>query len=580
MATDTRNRRPDPAGDQRDVLNKAVGKGAIAAPAVTRQVDAASLDTFNGPGPERAAEAAAADLALRQEDDGLLRQRDGSDGDAADRDGLGRDQAERADEAAQHTWEAREDGGQSEDGEAQQSPFEFSNPAIDRLRDNLTSSLGVDEEPAQGFGTAAGKHAPGISGGRDGTASDSGARGRGGAANGSDGRGGGGGGAYNPFTGEGIGTDAYAEAGAPGMPDMHDPRAGRGFGSDGQLAALTGMLASQGRHSTTPSVADGPGDTTDVDGEAITRIDSVDVTDDIVSDSPVNHDGDTEPSGPPEDMTDEATGAVVGAVIGALGPVGQVLNAGYRGYLAGQAANEALTNLGVTDAVVDAAVAKTDGGQYAAEQDKKAAEAQAAAQAREKAAADKKAADDKSAADKKAADDKAAADKKDADDKAAGDEKAADEKTTPGAKDQLPPGSDDLGGPPTAEEMAFRSYLRNAAHYHGSPGHNEGVTTPTNEPIDTGHAAPVDKVGMLGQPVRDGEGSTGQRGPGNLGRRPGDTGNIDNGPDDTGAFVSNPRTEEPGDALGSLGGSGLSIADARRNSDDDDDDKDDDDSGT
>jgi hypothetical protein len=83
---------------------------------------------------------------------------------------------------------------------------------------------------------------------------------------------------------------------------------------------------------------------------------------------------------------------------------------------------------------------------------------------------------------------------------------------------------------------------------------------------------------MVGQPAGDGEGGHGGA-VGSLHNLPGDRGDVDFGPDSNGAFTSNPLTEEPGDALDSLGGSGLSVTDARRDDDDDEDDDEDTDDG-
>ncbi len=64
---------------------------------------------------------------------------------------------------------------------------------------------------------------------------------------------------------------------------------------------------------------------------------------------------------------------------------------------------------------------------------------------------------------------------------------------------------------------------------------------------------------LVGQPV-EGQTRGGQFEPSG-GTLPGDMGNIDFGPDSTGQHTSDTRTDEPEDALDSLGGSGLSIDD-------------------
>lgn len=62
-----------------------------------------------------------------------------------------------------------------------------------------------------------------------------------------------------------------------------------------------------------------------------------------------------------------------------------------------------------------------------------------------------------------------------------------------------------------------------------------------------------------------------------LGRLPGDMGNIDYGPDSSSAWTGDGRTEDEAEALNSFGGSGLSISDANRNDEEEEEEDDSDD---
>jgi hypothetical protein len=81
---------------------------------------------------------------------------------------------------------------------------------------------------------------------------------------------------------------------------------------------------------------------------------------------------------------------------------------------------------------------------------------------------------------------------------------------------------------------------------------------------------------LIGQPAGP---AAGTHGGGSIdsGRLPGDMGNIDFGPDSTGAWTGNTQTESESEALDSLGGSGLTIEDAHRNDDEEDEEEDSDD---
>jgi hypothetical protein len=87
-----------------------------------------------------------------------------------------------------------------------------------------------------------------------------------------------------------------------------------------------------------------------------------------------------------------------------------------------------------------------------------------------------------------------------------------------------------------------------------------------------GMAPKVAREFLVGQP---GEGIVRGGGSIDLGRLPGDMGDIDFGPDSTGQWSGNTVTEDEGDALASLGGSGLGIADARRDDEEEEDEEED-----
>lgn len=557
MASIPGSKRPDPARDQKEALNRALANAAPAASIPTQTSDAASLDTFNGTRATPAAAAAAAGVALVREDNGLNEPGGGSsDGPDGTQSPGGVDEEAKAQEVAERAWENRGDG---KGGEQADSPFDFENPALSRLRDEMMGSSGVDEEQSSGPGTAAGRTPPGSSGGATGT---------------------------NPFT-SGVGFDAYSAPGGTITTDdltLGAVGGGNPLDGDGFFAAQMARVGDASSRSTFPGVADGASgiDDTEVDHDAIT--DDLDPTENMPGR------GRTDIDGPPSDMTEEGAaeveGVPLGALLGALGPAGRVIGAGVQGWKIGSAINEGLTNLGIADALVDAAVAQTEAGKNEAEQ------TAAAGKAQENAAAANPPADQTPAnppadqtpvdppADTTPADDppeeNPPEDEEEEPEEEEPEEEEPEEDEAANTSDQPAPGGDDLGGPPTPAEMAFRSYLRQATNYHGSPGHNEGVTTPTDEPTDIGQASAPDKVGMMGQPVHADDGPTGRRS-GNPAILPGDRGDVDPGQDsDTGAWTSNAQSEEPADALNSLGGSGLSFTDARRSSDDDDDEENDD----
>lgn len=158
------------------------------------------------------------------------------------------------------------------------------------------------------------------------------------------------------------------------------------------------------------------------------------------------------------------------------------------------------------------------------------------------------------------------------------------------APDATNPGREGSGiiAPPTPEQMAVRAAARERLGL-GSPGSgdidptdegNESVPSVGPEPgamvfLQAGLANKATREFLFGQPTGP---EAGVRGGGaiDLGNLPGDMGNIDYGPDSTGAWSGNTMTESEGDALSSFGGSGLSISDANRNDDEEEDTDDDD----
>jgi hypothetical protein len=111
----------------------------------------------------------------------------------------------------------------------------------------------------------------------------------------------------------------------------------------------------------------------------------------------------------------------------------------------------------------------------------------------------------------------------------------------------------------------------------------EGATDPADNAEDVPGGPPVGlaQAGMANKAITEflvgqpGEGVVRGSGSIDFGRLPGDMGNIDYGPDSTGAWSGNTLTEGEADALNSLGGSGLSISDLHNTSDDSSDDQDD-----
>ena len=191
-------------------------------------------------------------------------------------------------------------------------------------------AVGRRTDPGQRHGRR--RACAGFSSHGDGAVSGDGSGG-GGTGTFNDGRGGGTGATpHNPITGQAVGVGAYLDVGgAPAIPDIN-ARVG-GFQLDGQMAAVMGQaIANATDHgSTSPSVAEGGVDDTQVDGDPIhdastdINTDDGDVpTDDIDGRNP-QPGGRTDISGPPEDMTIEnAVLTGISALAGALGPEGRV----------------------------------------------------------------------------------------------------------------------------------------------------------------------------------------------------------------------------------------------------------------
>lgn len=142
----------------------------------------------------------------------------------------------------------------------------------------------------------------------------------------------------------------------------------------------------------------------------------------------------------------------------------------------------------------------------------------------------------------------------------------------------------DVKGLPTPEYLAWRAAARERLGLgHGGSGDidpaDNGEAGPGGPPLTVAEAGLQQKAVrefLIGQPAGP---AAGTHGGGSIdsGRLPGDMGNIDFGPDSTGAWTGNTQTESESEALDSLGGSGLTIEDAHRNDDEEDEEKDSDD---
>ncbi|MCL4232705.1 MAG: hypothetical protein KJ053_14100 [Dehalococcoidia bacterium] len=157
-------------------------------------------------------------------------------------------------------------------------------------------------------------------------------------------------------------------------------------------------------------------------------------------------------------------------------------------------------------------------------------------------------------------------------------------KVDPGPGQPQDPGREGSGvfGRPTPEYMAWRAAARARLGLgesgSGDVDPSEGGAAedvpggPAPTPLEAGQFQKALRDFLIGQPsgvAAIGGGSI------DLGRLPGDSGDIDPGEDDTGAWTSDTRTENESEALDSLGGSGLTIGDAHRKDEDDEEDEDD-----
>jgi hypothetical protein len=157
--------------------------------------------------------------------------------------------------------------------------------------------------------------------------------------------------------------------------------------------------------------------------------------------------------------------------------------------------------------------------------------------------------------------------------------------TAPSASQPVDPEGGDVAVTPGY--LAWRAAARERLHIgQGGPGDidpsDEGTdSVPSVGPdpgaqvfLQAGLQQKAMRDFLFGQPAGP-EDAAGGRGSMDFGRLPGDMGNIDYGPDSTGAWTGDGRTESEADALNSLGGSGLSISDLHNTSDDSSDDQED-----
>ena len=264
-------------------------------------------------------------------------------------------------------------------------------------------------------------------------------------------------------------------------------------------------------------------------------------------------DGGADPNATPSVAYDLTNSDLGGAVVGAdLAMIGGMLVATSAASAAAIGAAGGLALIapvaekpGFNDAAATwAAENLTENGKYAKEMEAAAAKAQAAAQERE------------------------------------AQKNAGGGTSQPGSSQPVDP--DSAGHPElTPGYLAFRAAARERLGL-GTPGSgdidpgregNEGA--PDGPPVSVtefGMAQKAAREVLVGQP---GEGIVRGGGSIDLGRLPGDMGDIDFGPDSTGQWSGNTVTEDEGDALASLGGSGLGIADARRDDEEEEDEEED-----
>nr|WP_297804961.1 hypothetical protein [Tepidiforma sp.] len=368
----------------------------------------------------------------------------------------------------------------------------------------------------------------------------------------------------------GHGNEAYRGMAESAMGAMtggtgSDPFAvssGRGaMSGSGELGLMQAALDSMGSGTTGVSPAEGEGDARPLPapGDPYDTIPDGEPVDTILDGEPVSG----KPQPPEANITrwtvTRGGGIVVSGgedgerngwdAVGDIGaaasrlvvsPVGQVAGAFFYGWRLGRAIDNAT---GVGDKAATAAAGLTEEGRFAAEMERKAAEAERAARER------------------------------DAAKQSAGQPSAGDTPKAPSASQ--PP----HGTPP--DNPALRAWIyehhkdqidaMRAGRYGWDvdPADDASDVPPAGN-LSLAETAALQRgmtnflIGNPGDPgVRGGTGS------GNVGFGilPGDRGNIDYGPDAAGQWTGSARTEDPASALSGFGGSGLAIADAHGTAD-------------
>lgn len=221
------------------------------------------------------------------------------------------------------------------------------------------------------------------------------------------------------------------------------------------------------------------------------------------------------------------------------GPVGQVAGAFFYGWSVGRAIDNAT---GVGDKAATAAAGLTEEGRFAAEMERRAAEAERAARER------------------------------DAAKQSAAQANAGDAPKAPSASQPI----DETPDNPALRAWIYEHHkdqidaMRAGRHgWDVDPADGASDAPPAGN-LSLAETAALQRgmtnflIGNPGDPgVRGGTGS----GSVSFGVLPGDRGNIDYGPDAAGQWTGSARTEDPADALSGFGGSGLSITDAHGTAD-------------
>ncbi len=266
------------------------------------------------------------------------------------------------------------------------------------------------------------------------------------------------------------------------------------------------------------------------------------------------------------------TGVLIASMVGA--PVGATIGvalagAGGVGYVAG-AIVEAQTSE-QADRLIEKAVSATEDSKEETEAKAEKARQEAAERRRQREEAEAKKKQEEEAK------------KKQEEELPDGDKDGAGSESTPTTGQTVDP--ETMGHPElTPEYMAWRAAARERLGLgHGGSGDidpaDNGEAVAGGPPLTVAEAGLQQKAVrefLVGQPAGP---AAGAHGGGSIdsGRLPGDMGNIDFGPDSTGAWTGNTQTESESEALDSLGGSGLTIEDAHRNDDEEDEEEDSDD---